>query len=266
MSADARQTLAARSIIVGSFYRIGIEKGTTRSWRLSSWKRSPERTSAKARTGGFAPRDGFPGCCTAEKRGALVLTLDPKAIIGIIRSHGGVNTIFELGVKGAKGKENVMIREYQLEPVEHQLLHADLVRVAMDKELTLDVAIELTGTAVGVKLSGGMMDFITRAVEISCLPKDIPETIVADISHLELGQYLRASELKLPPNVKLVSDGNVVIAHCVAPKAEEEEKPAEVAAVEGAAAAPGRPELRARQGRGQGRQGQAQGRQGQGRG
>ncbi len=180
-----------------------------------------------------------PGVLYGGKGQTHVLALDPKEIIAIIRSHGGVNTIFELGIKGAKVKENVMIREYQLEPVEHKLLHADLVRVAMDKELTLDVVIELTGTAVGVKLSGGMMDFITRAVEISCLPKDIPETIVADVSHLELGQYLRASELKLPENVKLVSDANVVIAHCVAPKAEEEEKPAEAATVEGAAAAPG---------------------------
>jgi len=179
----------------------------------------------------------IPGVLYGGQKETVALSLDPKAIVGIIRSHGGVNTIFELGVKGAEGKENVMIREYQLEPVEHRLLHADLVRVAMDKELTLDVTIELTGTAIGVKLSGAMMDFITRAVEISCLPKDIPETIVADVSHLELGQYLRASELKLPPGVKLVSDANIVIAHCVAPKAEEEEKPAEAAAAEGAAGA-----------------------------
>ena len=181
----------------------------------------------------------IPGVLYGGQKETVVLSLDPKAIVGIIRSHGGVNTIFELGVKGAKGKENVMIREYQIEPVEHKLLHADLVRVAMDKELTLDVTIELTGTAIGVKLSGAMMDFITRAVEVSCLPKDIPETIVADVSHLELGQYLRASELVLRPGVKLVSDANVVIAHCVAPKAEEEEKPAEAAAAEGAVAAEG---------------------------
>jgi large subunit ribosomal protein L25 len=181
----------------------------------------------------------IPGVLYGGQKETIVLSLDPKAIVGIIRSHGGVNTIFELVVKGAKGKENVMIREYQIEPVEHKLLHADLVRVAMDKELTLDVTIELTGTAIGVKLSGAMMDFITRAVEVSCLPKDIPETIVADVSHLELGQYLRASELVLPPGVKLVSDANVVIAHCVAPKAEEEEKPAEAAAAEGAVAAEG---------------------------
>jgi large subunit ribosomal protein L25 len=179
------------------------------------------------------------------KKETVALSLDPKAIVEIIRSHGGVNTIFELGLKGATGKENVMIREYQIEPVEHKLLHADLVRVAMDKELTLDVTIELTGTAIGVKQSGGMMDFVTRAVAVSCLPRDIPETLVADVTHLELGHYLRASELKLPSGVKLVSDANAVIAHCVAPKAEEEVKPAEAAAVEGAEAAEGAPKAEA---------------------
>ena len=164
------------------------------------------------------------------------LSLDPKAVVAIIRSHGGVNTIFDLVVKGSKGKENVMIREYQLEPVEHRLLHADLVRVAMDKKLTLDVTIELVGTPVGVKTGGGMMEFVTRAVEITCLPADIPETIVADVAALDIGHYLRASDLTLPKGVDLVSEPNVVIAHVMAPKAEEE-KPAE-AVVEGAEAAP----------------------------
>ncbi len=186
-----------------------------------------------------------PGVLYGGARETIALSLDPKAIVGIIRSHGGVNTIFELGVKGAKDRENVMIREYQIEPVGHELLHADLVRVAMDKELTLDVSIELIGTAIGVKLSGGMMDFVTRAVAVSCLPKDIPETIVADVSHLELGDYLRASDLTLAPGVKLVSESNVVIAHCVAPKAEEEPKPAEAVAVEGAEVAEGAPKAEA---------------------
>jgi large subunit ribosomal protein L25 len=197
----------------------------------------------------------IPGVLYGGGKDTLALSLDPKAIIGIIRSHGGVNTIFELRILGAdaggpnasgpnasepnasepNASENVMIREYQLEPVGHELIHADLVRVAMDKELTLDVAIELTGTAVGVKVGGGMLDFVTRTVEVACLPKDIPETIVADVSHLEIGDYIRAGDLSLPSGVKLVSDANVVIAHCVQPKAEEEPKPAE-AAVEGAAA------------------------------
>ena len=82
------------------------------------------------------------------------LAVDPKQVVGIIRSHGGVNTIFELSVKGAKGAENVMIKDYQIEPVGHELIHADLIRIAMDKEMILDVAIELDGIAVGVKTGG----------------------------------------------------------------------------------------------------------------
>lgn len=169
---------------------------------------------------------------------AVALAVDPKEVVGVIRSHGGVNTIFELRVKGVKGRESVMIKDYQLEPVGHRLLHTDLIRVAMDKELSLHVSVELTGTAVGVKTGGGMLDFVTRTVEVACLPKDIPETLVIDVSKLDIGDYIRAAELPLPKGVALISDPNVVIAHVLAPRAEavaEEEE----ASLEGAEAAAG---------------------------
>lgn len=166
------------------------------------------------------------------------LAVDPEQVVNIIRSHGGVNTIFELTIKGAKGTENVMIKDYQLEPVDHDLLHADLIRIAMDKEMTLSVTVELTGTAVGVKTGGGMLDFVTRAVDVSCLPKDIPETIVADVTALEIGDYIRVSDLEVPAGVTLISEGHVVLAHVLAPKAEEVEEltEEEAAAAEAAAA------------------------------
>lgn len=195
--------------------------------RTESGKGSNRRLRASGR---------LPAILYGGGKEVVSISLDPKAVVAIIRSHGGVNTIFDLVVKGSKIKENVMIREYQLEPVDHRLLHADLVRVAMDKKLTLDVVIELIGTPAGVKTGGGMLDFVTRAVEITCLPADIPETIVADVTALEIGHYVRTSDLILPKGVELVSELNVVIAHVLAPKAEEE-KPAEVVA-EGAEAAP----------------------------
>ena len=153
-----------------------------------------------------------------DDKEVVPLSVDPKQVVGIIRSHGGVNTIFELDVKGTKGKQSVMIKDYQLEPIEHRLLHADLIRVAMDKAMTLTVNVELTGTAVGVKTEGGMLDFVTRAVVVACLPTDIPETLVVDVTDLAIGDYLRASDLTLPDRVSLVSDTNVVIAHVLAPK------------------------------------------------
>ena len=175
-----------------------------------------------------------------DNKESVSLSVDPSEVVGIIRSHGGVNTIFELSVKGAKGKQNVMIKDYQLEPVGHELLHADVIRVAMDKQMTLSVAIELMGIAVGVKTGGGMLDFVTRNVDVACLPKDIPETIVSDVESLEIGDYLRASSLELPANVTLISEGNLVIAHVLAPKIEEVEEPEEgEAALEGVEGAEG---------------------------
>ena len=181
----------------------------------------------------------IPAVLYGDGKDVLPLSVDPKAVAGIIRSHGGVNTIFELSVKGAKGKDNVMIREYQLEPVEHSLLHADLVRVSMDKTMTLSVSIELTGVAIGVKRDGGMLDFVTRAVEVSCLPTDIPETLVVDVSELAIGDFVRASSLSLPKGVTLESEANVVLAHVLAPKAETEETPEDEAVAEGAEGAEG---------------------------
>jgi len=174
----------------------------------------------------------------------VALAVDPKQVVAIIRSHGGVNTIFELSVKGTKGSENVMIKDFQLEPVGHNLLHADLVRIAMNKEMTLSVSVELTGTAAGVKTGGGMLDFVTRSVDVSCLPKDIPETIVADVTELDIGDYIRVSDLEVPAGVTIISEGNLVLAHVLAPKAEEvveptEEEVAAAAAAEGAEGAEG---------------------------
>ena len=168
-----------------------------------------------------------PAILYGSAKEVVALAVDPKQVVNIIRSHGGVNTIFELSVKGVKGSESVMIKDYQLEPVEHALLHADLIRIAMDKEMTLSVTIELIGTAEGVKTGGGMLDFVTRSVDVSCLPKDIPETIVADVTELEIGDYIRVSDLEVPRGVTVISESNVVLAHVLAPKAEEVEEPTE---------------------------------------
>jgi large subunit ribosomal protein L25 len=92
-----------------------------------------------------------------------------------------------------------------------------------------------------VKLQGGIVDFVTRELEIECLPADIPEKITVDISHLELGKHLRVSDLKVPEKVKLLVEPEVVVVHVVTPRAEEvaaEAAPAEGVAAEAAAAEP----------------------------
>ena len=80
------------------------------------------------------------------------------------------------------------MQEYQLDPVTHQLLHADFYRVAMDKLLTVTVPVIVKGEAKGVKQQGGMLDFVHREIEIECLPGDIPEHIEVDVTELMLDQ------------------------------------------------------------------------------
>jgi large subunit ribosomal protein L25 len=121
-----------------------------------------------------------------------------------------------------------------VEPIKGRILHADFYEVALDKVLEVKVHVELTGVPVGVKVQGGILDFVTRELEVECLPADIPERITIDVSHLELNKHFRVNELKLSDKVKILTGLDVVIAHVVVPRAEEEVAPA----VDAAAAAP----------------------------
>jgi large subunit ribosomal protein L25 len=132
-----------------------------------------------------------------------------------------------------------MIRDWQAEPIHGQLLHVDLVRIARDTKLKLQVPIQVSGEPVGVKVQGGILEFVLREVEVECLPDDIPERFVAEVSGLELGKSFRVSDLPLDPKVKILTDPTRVVAHVVEMKAEEEVKPA----AEEAEAAPGEPEV-----------------------
>ena len=178
-------------------------------------------------------RGMIPGVLYATGKAAQAVQVSPGEIGTILKSAAGENTIFDLDISGKRRK--VILKEFQREPLRGKLLHADFYEVALDKKLEVKVHIELEGTPVGVKLQGGIVDFVTRELEIECLPGDIPEKIVVDISHLELGKHLRVSDLKVSDKVDVLMEPDVVIVHVVMPRAEEV-----VAPVEGAeAAAPG---------------------------
>jgi large subunit ribosomal protein L25 len=176
----------------------------------------------------------IPGVLYTSGKEAVALQVSPGEIGAILKSASGYNTLFDLEIGGKRRK--VILKEFQREPLRGRLLHADFYEVALDKRLEVKVHIELEGTPVGVKLQGGIVDFVTRELELECLPADIPEKIVVDISHLELGKHLRVSDLKLSDKVKLLVDPGVVVVHVVLPRAEVA---AETAVVEGAVAEPG---------------------------
>jgi large subunit ribosomal protein L25 len=163
------------------------------------------------------------------------LILDKKDIFEILRSEAGENTIFKISYDSKT--QDVMIKEVQTNPANDELLHVDLILIAMDKEIRVTVPFVLTGEAVGVKAEGGFVDFVTREVEIECLPKAIPEHVEVDISDLHLHQSIKVEEISLPEGAKWVSDPETVIAmiHAQAKEeivVEEEEVEEEVIAEE----------------------------------
>jgi large subunit ribosomal protein L25 len=179
----------------------------------------------------------IPGVLYGAAKKPVPLSVSPKEIGAILRSKTGENTLFDLDLDGSRRK--VILKEFQFEPLKGHLLHADFYEVALDKELQVNVHVELVGTPVGVKVQGGIVDWVTRELEVECLPADIPEKITVDISALEIGKHVRVAEIKAPDKVKILTEPDIVIAHVVAPRAEEVAAVAEAApAAEGAVAEP----------------------------
>ncbi len=168
----------------------------------------------------------------------LSLALNPKSVAQVLHSDTGHNTVFDLQVAGGESGA-AMIVDWQLEPVRGALLHVDLKRIGKDDRLRLRIPVITQGDAIGVKTQGGILELVTREIEIECLPTNIPEHIVVDIANLSIGQNFRAGDLKLDDSkLRVLTDPERVIAHVVAVK-----EVVEAPAAAEAAAAPAEPEV-----------------------
>jgi large subunit ribosomal protein L25 len=175
-----------------------------------------------------------------EKNKATEIAVDPKVLLRILHSESGVNTLIGLEGAGLSAGGKVLVKEYQLDPIDHKLLHADFYAVAMDKMLTVTVPVVLKGEPRGVKQQGGVVDFVNREIEVECLPADIPEHIDIDISELMLHQGIRVRDLAQDGKWKPISEPETMIVQVVTVRVEEApaaEATAAAAAPAGAAAA-----------------------------
>jgi large subunit ribosomal protein L25 len=183
----------------------------------------------------------IPAVVYGGKGEPLAVEVSARQVAGILRSESGHNTIFTVKLPG--GEHQAMLKDWQVDPVKGALLHVDMLRIAMDVRMRVKVPVHFFGEPEGVKLQGGIFETVTREVEIECLPTEIPGEYKVDVSALTIGKQLRAADLPLDPQkAKLVTDPQRVIAHVVALREEEEEKPAE-AAVATEAAPPAEPEV-----------------------
>jgi large subunit ribosomal protein L25 len=116
-----------------------------------------------------------------------------------------------------------MIRDLQSDPVNGELVHVDFLRVDMDKKVDVEVPLETTGLASGVKNEDGFMDFVVRSVLLSCLPVDIPGHLEIDVTEMNKGDVFRAGDLALGDNIELLTDASQALV-VISGRIEEEEE------------------------------------------
>ena len=172
---------------------------------------------------------------------AIAIAVEPRALLKILHSESGQNTLISMKLAGT-GDTRVLVKDFQIDPVTHAVLHADFFRVAMDRLLQVTIPVTVHGEPKGVKQQGGVLEFVRREVVIECLPGDIPEHIVIDVSELMLHEGVRVRDVATDPKWKAVTEGEAMLVHVIMPKAEEVVAPVEGAVV-AAATTPVEPEV-----------------------
>jgi large subunit ribosomal protein L25 len=167
----------------------------------------------------------IPGNVYGMDLSPFAVAVDAKRVEEVLSLSTGRNTIFALSMADAKDSRDVMLREMQRDPVTERLVHVDFLRIDPDKRMSVMVPIRLVGLAEGVKNEAGILDFVQRTVEVSCLPSDIPEQFEFDVSELHLNQNVAAKELEVGEGVEILEDPETILAVCVPTRVVEEEVP-----------------------------------------
>ena len=180
----------------------------------------------------------IPAVVYGARQESVAVAVSPKDLNRILRSKSGHNTIFNVDIQGLENTP-VMIVDWQNDPVKANLLHADLKRIDLTQRIAVKVPVHTTGEPKGVKQEDGLLELVTREIEIECLPEEIPEDFVIDVVELMLGQSRRASDLVMTGSMQLLSPPDTVIAHVIALRAAAVEvEPVAAEAVPAAAAEP----------------------------
>ena len=195
----------------------------------------------RTRRDGRVPAVVYGASGEGASRDATPIAVDPRALLKILHSESGANTLISLKL-GGTGDARVLIKEYQLDPVTHAVLHADFYRVRMDRTIHVTIPVTVKGEPKGVKQQGGILEFIRREIEVECLPADIPEHVEIDVSELMLHQGVRVRDIAVDARWKSVSDPDMMLVHVILPKAEEVVATPEATAA-AATATPAEPEV-----------------------
>lgn len=175
----------------------------------------------------------IPGVVYGADMEPLTLKVNQHDFDKALKGSEITNVLIDLEIEG-KETLPVMLRDFQVDILKRFFTHVDFQKIDLKKKIKLEIPVHLVGKAPGVK-EGGILEHSRRTLEVRCLPTAIPDAIDVDVSHLDIGDTIHLTDLKLPEGVEMISAADVTIAAVVEPK---EEKIEEVVAEEGAPAEP----------------------------
>lgn len=171
------------------------------------------------------------------------IAMGDKDVTRVLNTEGGEHALINLKLEGAKGAADrlALIKDYQVDPISGKLIHVDLMEVAMNEKVKIEVAVHITGSSIGVK-EGGIFQYGQRQLEIECLPGQIPDSIEVDISALKVNESLHVRHIKAAEGIKILTDPDATVA-TIQPPISEAKLEAMLTATPAAAVEGGEPEL-----------------------
>jgi large subunit ribosomal protein L25 len=191
-----------------------------------------------------------PAVVYGGKEQPINLSVNAREIRNILAHATSEHFLVDLEIADGSNKSNrlALVQEVQHDPIKGDVLHVDFHAVKADEKLHAEIPVETVGEPAGVKNYGGILEISLHAIEVECLPKDLPEIITLDVSALGVGEAIHVKDIKFPEGVSTRLDGDLTVVRVAAPTVEAEPTPAAEAAAgpevikekkeEGAAAAP----------------------------
>jgi len=170
----------------------------------------------------------IPAIIYGENQESMAISLARNDVKTILKTETGANTV--LKIQTNKSDVDAMLKEVQYDHLSETIIHADFIRIDLNKQVIVNVPIEVTGEPIGVKLEDGFFDFITREIKVKCFPTNIPQEFVIDVSGLHAGNSIKAENIPLGEGVKLISEPYKVICSVSSIKSREEGHPGAEAA------------------------------------
>jgi large subunit ribosomal protein L25 len=166
----------------------------------------------------------IPGVIYGVGQEPINLEVNRRQLSTVLAHSSSENILLELEIVDGDNKRNslAMIQEVQHHPIQRQILHVDFHAVSTTEKITAEVPIETVGEPIGVKTNGGLLEHNLRDLEVECLPGDLPDRIEVDVSGLDINQSIHVKDLKLPPGVEAVTDGDLTVVAVSAARVEEE--------------------------------------------